>query len=332
MRLRQSFLFCLLSIFITFSQASAWGPDGHHTVGAIADQLLIGTHAADEVQAILGNVTLQDAAVWADCAKGIDPKKNYAYTSEGRYPECEIFETPEEEAAMADFVRRNDTNCNPQPDGKACHNEYHYTDVAIQHDHYDRNYVGTRNDDIVAAIIAATHVLKGDPSPAPFNFKDKREALLLLTHYVGDIHQPLHVGALYLDANGHRVNPDSGTYKPETDTHGGNSLMISSRNMHSKWDAVPALLRPSHVDDFIDDAEAVPVTVGQIYDWPANWATETIGAAKKAFIGLKFSSKTNSTWVATLPPKYSSKMNGIKKTQIIRAGAHLAQLFEAIWP
>ncbi len=332
MRLCQSLFYSLFSVLIMFSQASAWGPDGHHTVGAIADQLLVGTHAADEVQAILGNITLQDAAVWADCAKGIDPKKNYAYTSEGRYPECEVFETPEEEAAMADFVRRNDTNCSPQPAGKACHNEYHYTDIAIQHDHYDRSYVGARNDDIVAAIGAATHVLKGDPSPAPFNFRDKREALLILTHYVGDIHQPLHVGAIYLNAIGHRVNPDTGTYNPETETRGGNSLMISSRNMHSKWDAVPASLKPSHVDDFIDDAEAVPATTGQIYDWPATWAGDTIITAKKAFTGLKFGSKTNGKWATTLPAKYTSKMNSIKKTQITKAGAHLAQLLETIWP
>jgi S1/P1 nuclease len=149
---------------------------------------------------------------------------------------------------------------------------------------------------------------------------------------VGDMHQPLHVGSIYLDASGHRVNPDHGTYNPETDTHGGNSLMISSRNMHSKWDAVPASLKPSHVDDYMDDAEAISATNGQLYDWPATWAGDTISYAKKAFAGLKFGSKTNGKWATTLPVKYSSKMNGIKKTQITKAGAHLSQLLEAIWP
>jgi hypothetical protein len=41
----------------------AWGPDGHHTVAAIADKLLVGTNATNQVHAILGNVSLTDAAV-----------------------------------------------------------------------------------------------------------------------------------------------------------------------------------------------------------------------------------------------------------------------------
>jgi hypothetical protein len=49
--------------------------------------------------------------------------------------------------------------------------------------------------------VATTQVLKGGAAPAPFSLKDQREALLLLTHYVGDLHQPLHVGAIYLDKN-----------------------------------------------------------------------------------------------------------------------------------
>jgi hypothetical protein len=47
-------------------------------------------------------------------------------------------------------------------------------------------FAGTRDDDIVAASIATTHVLKGGPAPAPFNIKDKGEALRLLVHYIGD--------------------------------------------------------------------------------------------------------------------------------------------------
>lgn len=78
---------------------------------------------------------------------------------------------------MSDFVRRNDTNCSTKPGKGACHNEYHYTDVAIQHDHYDKSFVGTRDDDVVGAVVAATHVLKGEPATAPFNIKNKREAL-----------------------------------------------------------------------------------------------------------------------------------------------------------
>ena len=87
----------------------AWGPDAHQAVGAIADQLITKTHAADEVKALLGDLSLRDAAVWADCAKGIDPAKNFTYQSAGKFPECKIYESSDGEAQMSDFVRRNDS-------------------------------------------------------------------------------------------------------------------------------------------------------------------------------------------------------------------------------
>jgi len=161
----------------------AWGPDGHHTVGALADQLIAGTHAEAQVKTILGSLSLANAAVWADCAKGVNPK-TFVYSGEGRFPECKVFETTAGEAEMSDFVQRN-SSCVVKPGEEACNKQYHYTDVNIAQGKYKLGLVGTRDDDIVAAISAAAHFLKGDPVPAPFGFKDKHEALLVLSHYVG---------------------------------------------------------------------------------------------------------------------------------------------------
>src|SRR6185295_537569 len=97
---------------------------------------------------------------------------------------------------MVDFVKRNATNCQRKPAEEICHKQYHYTDIAIQHDSYDPAFQGARTDDITAAITAVVAVLQGGTAQAPFSIKNKREALLLLAHYVGDIHQPLHVGAI----------------------------------------------------------------------------------------------------------------------------------------
>jgi hypothetical protein len=47
---------------------------------------------------------------------------------------------------------------------------------------------------------------------------------MLLAHLVGDIHQPLHVGAQYFDENGQPVNPDTGG--AATPDQGGNSLTL----------------------------------------------------------------------------------------------------------
>lgn len=323
----------LLACVFASGQAVAWGPDGHHTVGAIADRLLKGTNAATQVQAILGTLSLQDAAVWPDCAKGVNPK-TFVYQGAGHYPECKIYETPAGEAAMIDFVRRNSTNCAPKAGEETCHKQYHYADVSIAHDHYDASFTGARPDDIVGAVAAATHVLKGDPAPAPFDIKDKREALLLLAHYVGDIHQPLHVGAVYLNAKGKRVDPDAGTFDSTTATRGGNQIKVggSSRNLHATWDAIPASLKVSHVSTLLTKAKAVPATTGPVDDWPKSWASETLKQAQTAFVGIKFSSKQGKTWTATVPTNYSTTSRPIKETQLTRAGARLAQLLTTIWP
>jgi hypothetical protein len=167
--------------------AASWGPDGHHTVGALADRLIVGTHAEAQAKALLGGLSLEQAAVWADCAKDVDPTKNFAYAAAGKYPECAIYETPDGEAQMIDFVRRNDTNCPRVPGDESGHKQYHYSDEAIQRKRYQLGDIGTRPFDVVAAVSATIHVLQGDPAPAPFNIKDKREAMLLLAHYVGDI-------------------------------------------------------------------------------------------------------------------------------------------------
>jgi hypothetical protein len=164
--------------------AFGFGPEGHRTIGAIADRLLVGTNAGAQVESILGGLTLQEAGVWADCVKGVDPTRGFAYTAAGRYPECKVFEMGPLEAEMSDFVRRNDTNCARRRTDESCHKRYHYTDVAIQRSLYAARYVGARDDDVVAALVAAIRVLRGEPAAPPFEIRNPREALLLLAHLV----------------------------------------------------------------------------------------------------------------------------------------------------
>lgn len=322
------------SVAWAVTPALAYGPDGHHTVGALARELIKGTHAETEVRALLVDIDLSDAAVWADCAKGVDPKKGFKYlVVPNKYPECRVFETPERMAEMEDFVRRNLDNCQPKPGEEICHKGYHYTDIAIQRSRYELGPIGTRDDDVVAAIGAAMRVLRGEPAPTPFNIKNKREALLLLAHYVGDLHQPLHVGAVYLSAKGTRVDPDKGTYNPKTDTRGGNSLLGSGGKMHGKWDDIPAALKMSKIDQaWLDAAGQIAQPPGDSLEWPAAWATDTLADAKVAYKGLRFGALKGGIWKTTLPSTYSVTMADVKRRQITAAGAHLAQILKATWP
>lgn len=335
MRARNTSFFAA-GLVLCAAQAAAFGPMGHHTVGAIADRLIANTRAADEVRALLGSLSLENAAVWADCAKGVDPKTHkYVIDPQQPYPECAVFETPAGIAAMEDFVRRNDQQCSPAHGEEICHKGYHYTDIAIQHPAYDSSLIGARDTDIVRAIKAALIVLQGGRSPAPIDFKDKREALLVLAHYIGDLHQPLHVGAVYLKANGQRSNPDVGRYDPATSTHGGNQLLIGGNRfskLHSAWDSVPASLAPTKADVLAADARLVAMTAGGLPDWPTRWATETQKTAQQAFAGVRFDKKVATGWAATLPAGYAATETTIKTERIVKAGARLSQILQVIWP
>lgn len=315
----------------------AWGADGHQTVGAIAENLLAGSKAGTQVKALLGDNTLEKVAVWGDCVKGIAPEKDFAYTSTGRYPECASFETAAGIAAMADYVKRNNTNCNPAFDEENCHKQYHYADVALQHDHYKTGYVGTSDHDVVNAIRAAVLVLQGKPQPKPFNFKDKQEALTLLTHYVGDLHQPLHVGSIFLNADGKIVNPDEGQYDRGSNTVGGNALQCPCGNLHSLWDDLPQQFKRGRMNDALTKkAKSLTLANAAIEELPVLWANDAIRDAKQLFAGTQFSKSTpnqrGNSWSIALPLEYEKTMLNMKEDALARAGAHLAQLLKTIWP
>jgi len=320
-----------------WSLAGAWGADGHRTVGALAQKLLEGSRADQEVRALLGAISLADAALWADCAKGVRPDETRAnelvYASAGRFPECQVFETAQAQAEMIDFVRRNLKNCNPEPHEEDCHRQYHYTDLHLQQSKYRLGVVGAREDDIVAGITAAIRVLQGKAAAQPFVIKDKREALLMLAHYAGDIHQPLHVGAVYLNAAGQRINPDKSGFDLATETRGGNELMVETRRLHSLWDEVFPSQRPDRINAaWLARAKAVPATGTDIEQFSTIWATESLRQSREVFRLVTFAPRVEKQWPTNLPSDYPARMALVKKAQLTAAGAHLAEVLRLVWP
>ena len=318
--------------------AVAWGPEGHQTIGAIADALLVGTPAEKELSRIMGSENLQTAALWADCVKGVSDKAPFTYHLNSRYPECDPFQQSQAgREEMADYVRRNSSAC--RAGSEPCHKQYHYADLAIERTTYDRKDVGTSDHDVVSAINAAIAKLQGYAVPAPFDFNSKKEALRVLAHLVGDVHQPLHVGAIYLDAAGHEVDPDAGTFDPATQTRGGN-LLVHGRNrkLHSEWDSIPKRLTVSRfLSKGAAQAREVPGTSGPVSHWTAAWASETVGISREAFAGLSFGAEEyidvhRQMWPVTEPANYSSHRAALQQEQLVRAGARLAQLLENIYP
>jgi hypothetical protein len=316
----------------------AFGPEGHAAVGALADGLLADAPATQaQVRRTLDGLTLAQAAVWADCVRAVDPAQGYRYEPRADHTECRVFETPERIGRMQDFVRRNDVNCERKASQESCHKQYHYADVPQQRGRYDAGFVGARDDDIVAATTAALRKLRGQPVPPPFSFADAREALMLLAHYVGDLHQPLHVGAVYLDAQGRLVDPAPGASAEETATRGGNALALAqprgeARNLHALWDTAPQPLDAAGAAPLHRQAEAVPESRAAVEDGPVLWGSESVKASQQAFEGLGFAPRAGRQWPVSLPPGYEAHADALKRERIVQAGARLARLLQALWP
>ncbi|MEP7015251.1 MAG: S1/P1 nuclease [Verrucomicrobiota bacterium] len=218
----------------------AYGTLGHEIVGAIADQRLANTETGRQLNALLGSLTLERASVMADLIKswdknGPDDPKSFHYSA-----------WPQIDAQLRDFWKANP----PTHDAKSAtpsHHWFHYTDVPIMPaQKYGDGQAGRNKWDIVHMIPYCVDVLRGKVPEQNERKITKPIAIILLAHYLGDLHQPLHVGAAYFDAKGQMVDPAED--KSSLEDEGGNTFSIElndepprTRGQHKKkfhgfWD------------------------------------------------------------------------------------------------
>src|SRR5262249_7358378 len=156
---------------------------------------------------------------------------------------------------------------------------FHFADIPIQKKSYEDTFPGANDHDVVHAIDACIAVLQGKPAPQPFDIASKKEALMLLVHFVGDLHQPLHVGAEYLSAKGAAIEPAANHVDPKTDTHGGNSIAPGSNNLHHRWDQTRFLVKGDAPSTLKDAAKKTAVGPVDPKLAAAKWASDTVSVA-----------------------------------------------------
>jgi hypothetical protein len=310
-------------LLITTPQAFGWGNQGHQTVGAVADRLIAGTHAAEKVRALLlPGESLESVSIWAECAKGY----------------CGPL-TPEMRAFVA---------ANPK------HNDYHFTDLPFELTSYQEGAVGTTDHDVVRVLRQCVAVLRGPTSPDvnPHGFTE-RQALLLMTHLVGDVHQPLHVGTADMDTHDRYTVPATQSAVDEASifsTHGDNYLLKGSGALHAYWDtqAVKSAMTAAKVKTpagfasyLIRRKAAVPPSTGDAAEWPTQWASETVKLSQRAHQGVEPHAREtvrdrngnpHLAWPVTVPGTYAVTAKTTARDQLWVAGSRLAVLLQAIWP
>jgi hypothetical protein len=341
----RKFLLLLASGVLLFwsGEALAWARDGHQTVGLIAQELIRGTRAEREVGALLHDgEDMAQAAEWADCAKGY----------------CE--NPPDEE--MREFNRRYFGA--GMPGGRYARgktHQFHFASVPFQQAAYVAGGVGTDPEDVVQVLTEAIRTLRGDAVGRPHDFS-RRQALFLVCHLVGDIHQPLHVGAGWVEVDSALVQPSADAVADGLvlESEGGNLLHLSrSRVLHHAWDSdyVVAVMRgyglhPGRLgkDKLAADREFAATllevhprlakTPGDVALWPLDWANESLALARDALAPLRLGpvemyghgGAEEYGWPVTLPPAYEDDAQAVVELQLWAAGSRLAQVLEAVWP
>jgi hypothetical protein len=122
-----------------------------------------------------------------------------------------------------------------------------------------------RNGDLIETIGRLISALKsGKLSP-----KDETENLKMLIHLIGDIHQPLHVGA--------------------ANDHGGNDIRVSwfraESNLHRVWDSEmidDTKLSYTELAESLEKPDATRVALWQKSS-VQDWATESIGYREQVY-------------------------------------------------
>jgi len=313
--------FTLRGILIAFAVVTfrasvcAYGPLGHKIVGAVADERLANTPTAVKVSALVDGLTLEKAALIADEIKGwdnkgVDDPKSFRYSSHRNI-----------DRQLRDFWRANQ----PTHDANSLapsHHWFHYTDVpVIPAQRYRDGRIGRGKWDIVHMIPFCIDVLQGRIPEQNDRKITKTVALILLAHYLADIHQPLHVGAAYFDEQGRMTDPDKN--KSALADEGGNSFTlelsdeprrrrgIRKKKFHGFWDydAVNALFPqvPGRLPRKELEAQIEPFKQQLVHEmatkeprnWrmPSNvsidsyaevWADEILPIAREAHVRLEF--------------------------------------------
>ena len=163
--------------------------------------------------------------------------------------------------------------------------------------------------DVVSALTDLVKVLR-DPKSAQ---SDKQNALKFIVHFVGDIHQPLHVG--------------------RGDDRGGNDLRISFEgkptNLHALWDTLMIAKLPMDYIKYADYLEK-PALVQQPYDIAALQfsliISECMSVRKDIY---NFRNITNNSVV--LDQAYYNRNAALMNQQLLSGGKRLAALLNDLF-
>src|SRR5436190_2116107 len=232
---------CGLCVALIAPSICAYEAEGHQTVGALADIKLKNTAVYQTATNLLHGLTLQRASILPDQIKAWDTQHPASVTTITQSTWGDVPLQIKRE--LFEFWKAN-PNSSKDLDPPS-HRIFHYTDVSVDGPlTYAEAKAGANKFDIAHMIPYCFTVLNGTTSANNDRRITKSVALILLVHYVGDLHQPLHVGAAFFNSKVQRRAPKSDTDSNAKADSGSNSIYFpvlltvkkDSPNLHHFWD------------------------------------------------------------------------------------------------
>ncbi|HEY1793885.1 MAG TPA: S1/P1 nuclease [Opitutaceae bacterium] len=314
---RTGVLFCILVALRL--PALAWDAEGHAAIALVAEQNL-SPGARAHVAAILGSGDMASVASWMDELRSA----HFHAGPLGHDPDALKFDH--------EFPRNG---------------EWHYVDMPLGTTQYTPEAQGARPDDVVHMAEAAVGVLEGRGDARI----TKREALCMLVHFVGDLHQPLHVGNGFfrvgVSDSAHLVEDPAQTAGLPNDKGGNTDFYGPGKydELHAYWDTdlvrkVAGTRDPRGLalvlEKVVEENGGRWTTPGDYHHWPEAWATESLAAARIAYSGVAFGAeslgpKGDIRHISIgLSPDYDEVCVPVARRRLAQAGLHLAQILNQV--
>lgn len=315
--MKHTLFFTLSFLLAAAGNAFGFGHVGHQAIAETARQFLSPATRAQVVR-ILGSDDLPGVSTWLDDIRAAGQNRG---SMKG-----------EDEAK--EFLRRFP--------GSA---KWHYVNFPVGSTCYNPTSSFANKDDVIHAIDLAIRTLEGASTGM-----SAQEALKVLVHLVGDLHQPLHTISGYYDVKDARrprlLRLGEATANSATDA-GGNGLFFSkSQNLHSYFDSIAVTKVAS--GDYKNIATVTErrqrathqMTLGDYHAWPTAWAADGMRAGSDALSALRLvSAETTPNKNGTIrlhritvefTQNFESLTVGTLSRQIGEGGLRLAELLNAI--
>lgn len=353
----QRLLAGLVLSLLLCSRALAWGETGHRVVGYVAASRLREMNSEKTLAAvnrILAREPLDPGAAKAPDVK-LEPDLLDPADLLGR---C---------ATWADNVKRRDraadrddadTRAFLADKGARRSGDWHFVDLPLDTTEYDPQGKFSTPTDIIHTLNLCIARLQGGPAAAPW--LTERNALRMLVHLAGDIHQPLHAGSAYVRSDMGRprlVFTTEGARHGSKDV-GGNILFYQiGKQLHSLWDTqlvndamgkakLSGPVQEKAYAEFLIthfEAERSWEDAGDAMTWPAAWAIDSVKVSRlRAYDGVRIDpahpfdltdqrDASNPAYFIIRPKDYEADNVTIAQQQLTKAGYRLANLLDAIF-